>query len=149
MAVHDSPLVALDTNVFISGVTIATSPPGHILNAWHDRTIEIATSELILAEIREVFSRPYFSRHIGWTDQELDQYIQDVRLSAVVVPGTTPVNVCRDPDDNMIFSCALEAQADYIVSGDKDVRAVGTFHGILVKSPVDFIRDVLTGKVIV
>lgn len=146
MVIHDPPLVALDTNVFISGTTIATSPPGMIIRSWRDRMIILATSEPILSEVREVFSRPYFTSRIGWTDQELDRYIQDVRLSAIVVPGTTPVSVCRDPDDNMIFACAIETQADYIVSGDKDVRAVGTFNGIPVKSPVDFIRDVLNER---
>ena len=30
-------------------------------------------------------------------------------------------NICRDPNDDMIIACAIDAAADYIVSGDEDL----------------------------
>ena len=32
--------------------------------------------------------------------------------------------VCRDPNDDMVFECALNARASVIKSGDKDLPAV-------------------------
>jgi hypothetical protein len=30
-------------------------------------------------------------------------------------------NICRDPNGDMIIACAIDAAADYIVSGDEDL----------------------------
>lgn len=75
---------------------------------------------------------------------EIENYVAEFAGSAVVVPGTTPVQVSQDPDDDKFFACALEAQADYIVSGDeKHVLAIGTYTGIQTISPRDFVDQVL------
>ncbi len=137
------PLVVIDTNVYVSGITSSSSPPAQILHAWETNRISLALSQLILSEIKDVLARPYFTAHLKWTRQQLNAYIEDLRLVAVVVPGTTPVNICRDPKDNMILSCALEAGADYIVSGDHDVTVLGEFRTIPILTPREFIREVL------
>ena len=46
-----------------------------------------------------------------------------------------------DPDDEMILECALAAEADYIVSGDKrHLLPLRQFRGIPIVSPPDFLR---------
>jgi len=35
--------------------------------------------------------------------------------------------VPNDPDDNHIIPCAMEGQADLIVSGDRDLLTLGSF----------------------
>jgi predicted nucleic acid-binding protein len=46
-----------------------------------------------------------------------------------------------DPDDEMILECALAAEADYIVSGDKKyLLPLRQFRGIPIVSPLDFLR---------
>ncbi len=75
---------------------------------------------------------------------EIDTYIELLKSSAVIVAGTTPIDVSPDPDDNKLFSCAIEASAEYIVSTDKkDVLSVGEFQGIETIHPTDFVRKVL------
>jgi predicted nucleic acid-binding protein len=50
-------------------------------------------------------------------------------------------------DDDKLFACAVEADADYIVSGDKkDVLSVGVYSGIKTVSPSDFVNHVLPLK---
>lgn len=50
--------------------------------------------------------------------------------------GATP-----DPDDEMILECALAAEADFIVSGDKQhLLALREFKGIAIVSPAEFLR---------
>jgi len=36
-------------------------------------------------------------------------------------------SVCRDPDDDAILTCVLEAKADYLVTGDEDLLELKTF----------------------
>ena len=40
--------------------------------------------------------------------------------------------VSRDSDDDAVLACALGARADLIVSGDKDLRELGGYRGILI-----------------
>ena len=35
-----------------------------------------------------------------------------------------------DPADDMFLACAIEAKADYIVSGDKHLREIKHFHSV-------------------
>lgn len=146
MTLPNVPLVTVDTNVYVSGTTVSASPPGRIIRAWEERKINLALSEAIISEIRDVLIRPYFTAHLQMSTGQIDQYINDLRLGAIVVPGATEVNICRDPKDNMVFSCALEAKANFIVSGDKDILEVKSFQGIPVKSPKDFVEGILETK---
>ena len=46
-----------------------------------------------------------------------------------------------DPDDDKFFECAVEADADYLVSGNHHVSDVGTFRGVTVCSPSEFLSE--------
>ena len=73
--------------------------------------------------------------------------MNELREAAVLVAGTTDVQVSRDPDDDKLFACAIEAEADFIVSMDKkDVLSVGEYQGIQTIHPTDFVRDILEEK---
>jgi predicted nucleic acid-binding protein len=66
---------------------------------------------------------------------------------AQVVEGAYAVNlVARDPDDNPVVACALEAGARYVVTDDrkhllpmKAVRVAG-YRTVQIVSPVEFLR---------
>lgn len=129
-----------DSNVLISGGTISTAPPSEIITSWRAGKVEFALCDAILIEVRKVLCRPYFAQRVGWSQQTVTSYVNQLRKAALIVPAKTKLNVCRDPHDNVVFACALEAQADYIVSGDKDVLEVGVFLNIPTVSPSQFIE---------
>ena len=47
-----------------------------------------------------------------------------------LIEAKTKVEVCRDPDDDKFISCALDAKALYIVSGDKDLLVIGQYEDV-------------------
>ena len=53
-------------------------------------------------------------------------------------PTNEVTGVCRDADDNNILACALAAEADYIVTGDKDLLELKSYRGIKIITPKDF-----------
>lgn len=59
--------------------------------------------------------------------------------SAEVVELAESITICRDPDADKIFECAAAAKADYIVSEDKDVLAIGEFRGARTITAADFL----------
>jgi putative PIN family toxin of toxin-antitoxin system len=59
-------------------------------------------------------------------------------VQCVVHPSQSVQSVCRDPDDDVILACALEARADYLVTGDADLIELKIFEGIRIVTPRDF-----------
>ena len=47
--------------------------------------------------------------------------------------------VLADPDDDKFVDAALAGAADVIVSGDRDLRELGTVEGIPILSPREFL----------
>lgn len=48
--------------------------------------------------------------------------------------------VCRDPKDDKFLACAIEGEADYLVSGDQDLLAIGSYQGIQIVKPAQFLN---------
>jgi putative PIN family toxin of toxin-antitoxin system len=64
-------------------------------------------------------------------------------LRVVHVPKALTA-VCRDPDDNMVLECAVEGNAQYIVSGDKDLLELKEFRGIRIVRAAEFLNLLAT-----
>jgi len=47
-------------------------------------------------------------------------------------------NICRDPNDDMIIACAMDAAADYIVTGDEDLLILKRYKDIVIINPRNF-----------
>ncbi|MBI3397474.1 putative toxin-antitoxin system toxin component, PIN family [Candidatus Woesebacteria bacterium] len=138
------PRIVPDVNVFLSGTTISKHAPSQIIQAWRKDQVEIITSWPILVDLRKAAAYPKVQKFTHMSEPEIDNFVNLISESATLVPGTTSVSVSLDSDDNKLFSCALEASADYIVSMDKKhVLNVKEFQGIKTIHPTDFVRKVL------
>lgn len=67
-----------------------------------------------------------------------------VEASSIVVQPTRMLAVVGDESDNRVLEAAVEGAADYIVSGDDDLLALGSFQGIPVLPPAEFLADTLS-----
>ena len=47
-------------------------------------------------------------------------------------------DICRDPNDDMIIACAIDAAADYIVTGDEDLLILKRYKDIVIINPRNF-----------
>lgn len=47
-----------------------------------------------------------------------------------VLDTNTIPRICRDPKDDIVLACAIAAQADAIISGDKDLQVLKNYQGI-------------------
>ena len=74
-------------------------------------------------------NHPHDEVRVAPTDlaSALESYLSEAKN--VVLQGNFPA-ICRDPKDDMLFECAVLANAELIVSGDKDVLQVGEYKGI-------------------
>lgn len=59
--------------------------------------------------------------------------------ASVMLHKISPVpNICRDPNDDMIIACAIDAKADYIVTGDEDLLILKEYKNIVIMNPRNF-----------
>jgi len=131
----------LDANVFVSGILSQNGPPGRILKDWFEQRFELATSSALLAELRRVLNYSKVRRRHGWSEAELDEFLENIESLAVIVPGELRLNVITDdPSDDRYLECALESGASYLVSGDHHLLELGYFREVEILSPRAFLK---------
>ena len=60
-------------------------------------------------------------------------------LMAEVKPAEGIHGVAPDDEDDLILATAVAADADFLVTGDKGLLALGEFRGIPIVSPREFL----------
>jgi putative PIN family toxin of toxin-antitoxin system len=111
--------VVLDTNVLVSGIAYPTSIPGRIVSAWKQGAISVILARCILNEA--VRSLPRFPR-IRLSPDEIRELVDSLTFIAEVVePAAVSEAALRDKADLPILGTLLAAQADYLITGDKDL----------------------------
>ncbi len=48
--------------------------------------------------------------------------------------------ICRDPKDDKFIACAVDGNADYIVSGDADLLVLAEYRGVRIVQPAEFVE---------
>ncbi len=89
-----------------------------------------------LAELTEVLNRPKFDRFA--TSNERNCFLEDFIEAAIpVIAPRFHTPVCRDPKDEMFLELAMASNADYIVSGDKDLLVLHPFYNTtIIQAPL-------------
>lgn len=107
--------VVLDTNI-VASATFWRGKPARCLEAWLLKKYELAISHPILSEYEEVVAR----LAIRYPAKQPTDWLSAIRQSArIFYPLPLPRHTA-DPDDEMFIECAVAAQADYLVTGDKE-----------------------------
>ncbi len=136
--------VVLDANQFVSAVLVPAGHPAQILAAWRRGEFDLAISPPIIAEVRRVLLYPRLQREHGWDEAQVDSFLAGLLATATITPGEMEVQaVPDDPTDDKYVACALEAGADYIISGDEHLKRLGSYRGVQIVSPAVFLRDIL------
>ena len=126
--------VVADTNVIVNGLNWRGKP--HVfLNLARNGQIRLAVSDAILEETGRILQDK-----LGWSPERVAQAREEIRgFAALVSPTETLDAVPGDASDNRILECAVAAQAEVIVSGDSHLLRLGSFNGILIQRPADFL----------
>jgi putative PIN family toxin of toxin-antitoxin system len=132
--------VVIDTNVFISATFLPHSKPAKIINWIRGGKVVWVTSLEILEEITRVLLSPRVKKRHGLTAQQITKVLEGLIQGAEITPGTLRANASRDPADNKFLACAVEGQADYLVSGDKDLTDLKSYQDIPIVSPAAFLE---------
>ena len=115
--------------------------PAEIIKAAEHGKVRLATSEEIVREISQVLNYPKLRKVYEAEGMCHEELIEAVLKIVRFVQVTRRVKVVLEhPEDDKFIECALEAKADYVVSGDKHLLNVGNYKKIQVVSVNEFLR---------
>jgi putative PIN family toxin of toxin-antitoxin system len=133
----------LDTNVIVSGVISRKGAPVELLDAWRQRQFLLLSSPTIIAEVIAVLRYPRILKKYPLSDEEINRIINLLEHDALLVSGNVEVagDLPADPHDEKFLTCALDGQADVIVSGDHHLLDLKVYQGIKVCAPRQFLEQ--------
>lgn len=105
-----------------------------------DRVLEggiLLASEATLEEVAAVLSRPEFDPYVSANERQ--RFIALLGGVTRIVPITRKLQACRDPRDNIFLDVALAGGAHAIFTGDADLLALDSFHGVPIVTPARFL----------
>jgi len=123
-----------DTNVLVAAFA-TEGICSKILIRGRKKQFYLIACPIILQEFERVLIKK-FSATINEARSALK--IVSEAMHSIVLPSQSEHGVCRDPDDDAILACALEARADYLVTGDMDLLELKIFKGVRIVTPRDF-----------
>lgn len=107
----------IDTNVLVSAMLKWDSVPGNVMELVFGGTIIPVLNDSILAEYREVLSRPKF--HL--TEEIIHDVIQSLHESGLYVDAEPLEIELPDPKDRVFYEIVIESRKEedaYLVTGN-------------------------------
>ena len=126
--------VVVDTNVFISGVLFGGNPQ-KIIEAWLNKKYIFCLSPELEAEILNKLQGKFLIS--TYTLQAIEEAL-DTKTEKYI--PKKKIFICKDPTDNFLLELAYEAQADYLISGDKLVLKLKQYSKTKIISLKNFLK---------
>jgi len=128
------PRVVADTNIYISALNFS-GVADDALALGRAGAVDIYISPAILDEVAGVLARKF-----GWSAPRIREAKRTINDFTVLVHPTQPVNlVHEDEADNRILECALAAEADTIITGDRHLLRLRRFLATRITTPREFL----------
>jgi putative PIN family toxin of toxin-antitoxin system len=129
----------LDTNVIISAALIQGGNEDQIPRAWERGAFELVLSPQILDEMARALFYERLRKFRWMSEEEILTLLQSLAGESLLVSGKVSVRASRDPEDDKFLAAAVEALADYVVSGDKDLLDLKAYKGARIITPAQFL----------
>ena len=131
--------IVLDTNILVSGLMFPDGTPGRVVAAWFDAEFDVVSSREQLTEIGRVLGYPKIRRVLKWDVDRIERFLRLLHGRVEIVePESTAVDTPRDPDDAPILGTLVAAEADFLVTGDRDLLSLRDRYPI--ETPAEFVR---------
>lgn len=133
--------VVIDANVIISAILSPSASPAKVLKLVTDGKIEIIVSYPILHEFITTLLYPRIQKRHGLSKHQVSEKIFHLAEFGKLVHPENKLNIIKDdPSDNMYLECAIEGEADFIISGDKHLKDLKSYKGIKIIDPFTFLK---------
>jgi putative PIN family toxin of toxin-antitoxin system len=137
----------LDTNVLLSGLLSPLGAPAKLLDAWERKAFTLVAGEALIAEFRDVAGRPFFRARLRSSAAEL--LAAGLRDFSFFCQDPLPDPIAPDPKDSYLLALAEASQAEFLVTGDKELLSLKQHKSTTIVTPaamIELLKEVEGGE---
>jgi len=102
--------------------------------------IKIIFSLELIEEFLSVAHRPKFKKYFDKDD--IEQLVDIFEVYGEIIEVKSNLKLCRDPKDNFLLSLAKDADANYLITGDKDLLDLKTIGKTKIITMKDYLKKI-------
>lgn len=150
------PTVVFDCVVFLQGLIRESGPAASCIDRFEEGLFSLAISPEILAELHDVLSRSNLRQTFPLLTEERTGRLIDLLLLRCKVVRNVPkrFELPRDPDDEPYLNLAIEVEARFLVTRDRDLLDLmrwdteegrnfqSRFQQLRIVDPVTFLKEI-------
>jgi uncharacterized protein len=127
----------IDTNLWVS--FIISNKQQLIDPLLYSEEARLLFSKELITEINQTIKKPKLKKYFGTNALEkmllaFDPFIDFIEVKSVVT-------LCRDAEDNFLLALAKDGDADYLLTGDKDLLDLKKFDKTKISTISEFINS--------
>ncbi|MBM3145690.1 MAG: putative toxin-antitoxin system toxin component, PIN family [Chloroflexi bacterium] len=129
--------VVIDTCSLVSYVLTRGDLMRRVIAAWRAEQFVVLSSAETRAELAAVLARPKIKR---LAVAPLDDLVKGIEFFTMRVRGELNLlGVCRDPKDDKFLACAVEGDAQHLISSDRDLLEMKRYQDVTILNPGQFL----------
>jgi uncharacterized protein len=132
--------IIIDTSLLITFLISNGSSLELIFQMVKENKIQIYISASTLKELQDTIKKETLKKHIQPVNNKVAKFIAWYKYNTTMISPTEKVTLCRDENDDMFLELAKEIDADFILSGDKDLLSISQFEDCKIIKPTDFLK---------
>jgi uncharacterized protein len=136
--------IIFDTNVLLSALLSPVGPSAQLLEAWERKKFIVVACEALIAELRDVTSRPFFQARLRMSTIEfLAASWRDLSEFCADLPQEV---AAPDAKDSFLLALAEASRADFLVTGDKELLTLKHHGPTRIITPTAMIQVLKTAE---
>ena len=130
--------IILDTNILLSALLSPLGATAKLLDAWERKVFTLVACEALIVELRDVAGRPFFRTRLRASAAELlAAGIRDFSFFGRDLPSDP---IAPDPKDSYLLALAEASEAEFLVTGDKELLSLTQHKSTRIITPVAMIE---------
>ena len=115
--------VIVDTNLWIS--FLIGKELQNLKDLITTEKVRLITTDQLITEIKIVTARPKLQKYFD--REKIAELISFLDIVSEKVKIKNIEQICRDPKDDFLLALSKESNADYLITGDKDLLGIGIY----------------------
>jgi putative PIN family toxin of toxin-antitoxin system len=133
----------IDANLFVSGLFGSDTISARLQDHWINLDFVLVTSIDIIKEVNRVLFYPRIQAQFKPKEENIKRFFRLIFRKALITKDIYKTDrITDDPTDNKFLACALEGEAEYVVSRDSHLRNLKHYHGIQIIDASTFVDKV-------
>lgn len=135
------PKAVLDSNIIVSALIVPHGKPAQIILYAKQGKFTCILSAEILQEVRGILTRRHIQKKYHPTEEAIEKLLSVLQELSVMISVQNIENVIpNDPPDNIVLACAVEGNADYLVSGNLYFINLKEYRNVKMVTPAQFLE---------